>query len=96
MGALRMTPMDSLDAHADLLPFKLLVKKLLHQATTQVATLLKTHPLATHMTKVAKKYVKKHRALLHELLHTFKIDHNEYEKIRPIRTEPKWPPRYPT
>ena len=90
-----MTPMDSLDAHTDLLPFKLLVEKVLQQATTQIATLPKTHPLATHTTKAAKKYVKKHRALLHELLHALKINPNEYNKIRPIRTKPKQPPRYP-
>jgi len=33
-GALRSTPTDSLDAHADLLPFQYLVEKLLYHATT--------------------------------------------------------------
>jgi len=33
-GALRSTPTDSLDAHADLLPFQYLVEKLLYRVTT--------------------------------------------------------------
>jgi len=33
-GALSMAPTDSLDAHADLLPFPLLVEKLLHRVAT--------------------------------------------------------------
>jgi len=93
-GALRTAPMDSLDAHADLLPFPLLVEKLLHRVATRIATLPKTHPLATHANKAARKYVKRHRAPLHELLHSNKIDPNEYEVIRPIRPSPKQSPRY--
>ena len=93
-GALRTAPTDSLDAHADLLPFPLLVEKLLHRVATRIATLPKTHPLATHANKAARKYVKRHRAPLHELLHSNKIDPNEYEVIRPIRTSPKQSPRY--
>jgi len=50
-----MAPMDSLDAHADLLPFPLLVEKLPHPTATWITTLLKTHPLTTHTNKAAKK-----------------------------------------
>jgi len=39
---------------------------------------------------------KKHRALIQELLHAYKIDPNEYKKIRPNLTGPKWSPRYAT
>src|SRR5882724_9436570 len=83
-GALRTTPTDSLDAHANLLPFRNLVKKLLHQATTRITTLPATHPLAAHARKAAKKYVKSHRSPLHELLHAHKIIPSKFEDIRPI------------
>ena len=89
-----MAPTDSLDAYADLLPFPLLFEKIFHRAATRIATLPKTHPLATHANKAARKYMKRHRAPLHELLHSNKIDPNEYEVIWPIRTSPKQSPRY--
>ena len=38
-GALRMRPMDSLDVHANLLPFQQLIEKLLYWVATQIATL---------------------------------------------------------
>jgi len=80
--------------HANLLLFQQLIKKLLHQVAMQIATLPKTHPLAAHVSKAAKKYIKSHRAPLHELLHVYKIDPRKYEDIRPIRTRQKWTPRY--
>src|SRR5882724_9921658 len=48
-GALRSTPMDSLDAHADLLPFRYLTEKLLYRASTRIASLPKSHPLTAHV-----------------------------------------------
>jgi hypothetical protein len=44
-GALRTTPSDLLYAHADLLPMLLQIEKLLHRATTRLASLPPTHPL---------------------------------------------------
>jgi len=79
-----MTPMDSLDAHTDLLPFRQLIKKLLYQAATQIATLPKTHLFVAHVSKAAKKYVKSHRSPLHELLHMYKINPSEFKDIQPI------------
>src|SRR5882724_13247224 len=58
-GALRSTPTDSLDAHADLLPFQYLTEKLLDHTSTQIVSLPKSHLLAAHVNKAAKKYVKK-------------------------------------
>jgi hypothetical protein len=50
-GAMRTTPTDLLDAHADLLPFELLVDKKCHTAALRLATLPASHPL--HYTWVA-------------------------------------------
>src|SRR5882724_2122582 len=36
-----------------------------------------------HVTRAANRYVKHHRALLHELLHAFRIHPAEYESIKP-------------
>ena len=95
-GALQTTPTDSLDAHANLLPFQHLVENLLHRAATQIATLPKTHPLTAHANKAVKTYVKSHRSPLHELLHAYKIVPSDFKDIRPIHTSPKHPPRYAT
>jgi len=89
-----MTPTDSFDAHTNLLPFQKLVEKLLHQAATLITTLPKTHLLAAHASKAAKKYVKSHRSPLHKLLHAHMIIPSKFKDIHPIQTSPKWSPRY--
>ena len=61
-----------------------------------VVGMRKFPPLAVHVSKAAKKYVNSHRAPLHELLHAYKIDPSKFKDIRPIRTGPKWIPRYTT
>src|SRR5882672_7711399 len=81
--------------HADLLLFQQLVEKILHRAATWIATLLKSHPLATHASKAAKRYLKSHRALLHKLLlYAYEIELDGYEDIRLVRVGPTWAPKY--
>jgi len=81
-------PMDSLDAHANLLPFQHLIENLLHQAATCITTLPKTHLLAAHANKAAKKYAKSHRSLLHEPLHAYRIIPNDFEDISQSKPAP--------
>ena len=59
-SAMHTAPMDSLDAHTDLLPFQLLIEKLIHRATARLVTLPPSHPLAKHVSRVTKRYVKRH------------------------------------
>src|SRR5882672_3648916 len=92
MGAMRTSPTDSLDAHADLLPFQLLTKQLVHRATARLVILPTSHPLAKHVSGTARRYVKSHRAPLHEVMHAFHMHPDDYETISPVRRGPKWTP----
>src|SRR5882672_5354022 len=92
-GAMCSSLMDSLDAHADLLPFHLLVKKVVHRAAMRMATLPARHPLTKHVIRVASSYVKRHWAPMHEVLHTFSLRPGNYKDISPVWMGPKWEPK---
>src|SRR5882724_7871883 len=90
---MQTAPTDSLDAHSNLLPFNLLVKRMLHWAATQLASLPESHLLTAHVNKAAQRYVKRHWALLHKSLHTFRIVLGDLEDIKPIRRGAKLMPK---
>ncbi|QRV88338.1 ribonuclease H-like protein [Ceratobasidium sp. AG-Ba] len=71
-GALRTTSTMALDAHANILPIDLAMNLACYRATVRMATLPMSNPIRKHLTK-AKKYVKRHRSALHELLQAFNI-----------------------
>jgi len=85
---MRTAPTDTIDSCADLLPFHLLVEKLTHHTATCLATLPRSHPLVTHVWEAVGRYVKRHRAPLHEILHGFSIWPGDYEDIKPMRAKP--------
>jgi hypothetical protein len=89
-GALRTTANDILDAHADLLPIDLLIDKHCFQEALQMASLLSTHPLYTHIKKAAKHKPKKYLTPLHELFHAFPINPLSVETIEAVQHSPKW------
>jgi len=72
-GALKTAPTDAIDTCADILPFHLLVKKLAYHSGSRLAMLPQTHPLGRHITRAAARYVKSHRAPIHEIMHACKI-----------------------
>ena len=82
-GILKSAPTDDVDACMDLLLFHLLVKKLLLQATTRLATLPWSHPMYKHANRAALRYIKSHRAPSHEVLHAFNIQPSAFESIHP-------------
>jgi len=82
-GVLRSAPTDAIDACADMLPFHLLVKKLTYSAATRLVTFPQSHPLGRHMAQEARRYVKSHRALVHEIMHAFKLNPADFESIKP-------------
>ena len=53
------------------------------------------HPLAKHVSKTSSRYVKRHRALVHEITHAFNIWPDEFEVINLVRFSPKWSPKFP-
>ncbi|QRV90420.1 Reverse transcriptase from transposon X-element protein [Ceratobasidium sp. AG-Ba] len=71
-GALRTTSTLALDAHANILPIDLAMNLVCYRATIRMATLPVSNPLRKYLVK-AKRYIKRHRSALHELLHTFNI-----------------------
>lgn len=89
-GALRTTASDVLDAHANFLPFDLLVEKVIVRAGTRLATIPDSHVLHKPIQRAAKRNVKKHRSPLHDILHGSDIDPNTHEKIKPSIWGPKW------
>src|SRR5882672_7793782 len=66
-GALRTTATDALDAHANLLPMDLLLHKICHRAAIRMASLPHTHLISALFRVWARRRVKSHRSLLHEL-----------------------------
>ena len=95
-GALRSTATDVLEAHADLLPFDLLVKKVCQRAAVRLHTLPNEHPLAPHVRRASKCYVKSHKSALHELTDAFRgsTAQGNIETVRPARLHPRWKPRH--
>jgi len=88
------SPTDSIDAHTDLLPFPLLIEKLVHRVAVRLATLPARHPLAKHVVSMGRRYIKQHQAPLHEVLHAFGMQASEYEEITPVFMGPKWTPGF--
>jgi len=91
-GAMKSIPTDIIDACADLLPFHHLVDKLVHRAVVRLAALPQAHPLTRHVSKAVGRYVKRHRAMLHEVTHAFGIRPGDFEVVNPVRHGPKWRP----
>ena len=84
-SAMRTTPTDSLEAHANLLPVPLLLQKLCHRAAVCLATLPQGHPLHKKLQWIAKHNVRAHRSSLHNLIHSFRIYPDKVETINPTR-----------
>ncbi|CDO75057.1 hypothetical protein BN946_scf184757.g12 [Trametes cinnabarina] len=97
-GALRSAPTDALEAHANLLPFDLLVDKQCHRAAVRLCALPDSHPLAPHVRRAGKCLVRSHRSSVHEILDAYRshLDYRHTERIRPARLSPRWRPRHRT
>jgi len=94
MGAMKSAPTDVIDTCADLLPFPLLINKIVHCAAMRLAMLTSPHPLMKHVARATKRNVKRHRAPLHEVVHTYNICPAGIEDIYPVRFKPKWRPQF--
>ena len=92
VGGFHLSPNDSLNMHANLLPFHLLVDKVRFQAALRLATLPTTHPLHKPVKQAAQRFVKKHHTLLHKLMYKFKLKPKLMEKIAATRLWARWEP----
>ena len=80
-GGLRTSPTDALDACANTIPASLLVEKWCFKAAVRLATLPPEHPLYKPVKASANKYIRRHKAPLHNLMQITKIDPDKMEKI---------------
>ncbi|TFY52504.1 hypothetical protein EVJ58_g9980 [Rhodofomes roseus] len=92
-GAMRTTATDVMEAHLNLLPFHLLVDKMIMREASRLCTLPTTHPLHPHVKKAAAG-VERHRSPLHEILTAYDLRPTEIEKIEAVRLPPGWRPPY--
>ena len=81
--ALKMAPMDAVDACTDILPFHLQVENLIYHSASRLAMLHQTRPFGKHITQAVARYVKIHRAPIHEIMHTCKIQPTIFKSISP-------------
>ena len=89
-GALRTSPTDLMELHADLAPFDLVVNRTTYRAALRIAALPVTHPLNPRAAKAAKRYVQHHRSPLHELFRSFHIVPGIIEKKPAVLHDPTW------
>src|SRR6266481_4538462 len=87
-GALCTSATDVLELHANLPPIELLMHKICHRATLQLATLPECHPLHKIVRQCAHRDVKRHCSPLHQLLHTFTVCPGEVETVTPAVRPP--------
>ena len=88
-GAMRSSPSDSLEVHANLLPGPLLVQHILHNSLLHISTLLNHHPLNAIMTHIAKcGPVKRHKTALHHLLQNLAVNPLMMEVTHPCPVHP--------
>jgi ribonuclease HI len=88
-GGFRTSPSNSLDAHAALLPIKLRIEKVCHNAITRMAALPREHPLHALVKKSAKRYIKRHHSPLHIITNISGINPSDVEKIPPVHIHPR-------
>ena len=88
-GGFRMTPTDTLDAHAALLPMEQHVQKACYTAITHMAMLPAHHPLLKMIKQSAKSQVKWHHSPLHALTGIFRVNPSKIEEILLVHIHPK-------
>ena len=88
-GAMRSSPSDSLEVHANLLPGPLLIQCILHNSLLRISTLPSHHPLSTITNHIAKRNtVKRHKSALHHLLQNLAVNPRMTETIHPHPVHP--------
>lgn len=72
--------------------------RLCQRAAVRLCALPTSHPLAPHVQRAGRRFVKAHRSALHELLDAYRpwLDIKNTERIRPVRLHPRWTPRHRT
>jgi len=87
-GAMRTTPTDSLDVHANLLPAHLMFQQILYCSVLRLSSLPAAHPLKLYVKKIEKKDVKRHHSALHRLIHTLGVQPEHTKTVLPHAVKP--------
>lgn len=82
-GALRTTPNDILDAHAGLPACHLQLESICYRNSLRICTLPANNPVASLAKEAYTQRAKRHLTNLHKLLHRFKLNPRQIEKICP-------------
>ncbi|KIJ57559.1 hypothetical protein HYDPIDRAFT_104102 [Hydnomerulius pinastri MD-312] len=94
-GGMRSTATDLLNAHADLLPIQLQIRKHCHRETLHMARFHESHPSQKEL-QSASRGRKGFRSPLHRLFLAFKINPKTTETIESVRHNTKWIPEVTT
>lgn len=91
-GAMRTSPGDLLDLHADLWPIPLLLDKFCFRATLRLCTLDDAHPLFPHIRRAHRhRSIKTHPAPIHLLFDAYKsLQPTDLETIPTYHHDTKW------
>ena len=88
-GAMKSSPSDSLEVHANSLPGPLLIQHILHNSLLRISTLPSHHPLSAIMNHIAKcSTIKHHKSALHHLLQNLAVNPRMMETIHPHPVHP--------
>jgi len=87
-GAMRTSPTDLVEIHANLLPMLLLLQHLLHNAALRLASRPQSHPLYSLVKRATERNVKRHKTALHHLFHGLKINPERIETVSPHPLHP--------
>ena len=85
LGALYGTAIDILDAHANLLPFHLLLDKIISHAALCMAALPPSYPLHPIMRRSAHRFIKRHQTALHHMYKACDMDPVQIETVDPTQ-----------
>jgi ribonuclease HI len=87
-GGFRTSPIDTLNAHAALLPMHLRIERIKFSKAVRMASLPPTHPLHKQIRAAARRRIRRHRSPLHELAEILKSDPDSIEEIPVVRANP--------
>jgi hypothetical protein len=80
-GGLHTSPTGTLNSLANLLLIDLTAEKWRHRAIVHITSLPPMYPLHKHAKRYTSHHIRRHRPPLYELLHAYKINPDDLEKI---------------
>lgn len=87
-GALRTTPTDLLEIHAEIPPINMKIREMCQRAALRLATLPKTHPLYFPVRQAYTFFVRRHKSPMHFVMRCLERHPREIEEVHPIRRHP--------